>query len=85
MLVLTRKKNQSIMIGEKIKITVLEICGDSIKIGIDAPPELIVLRSELYQEVEQENNRAVKVNQLNLEQLRNIENKKQKKGVIIWE
>ena len=54
MLVLTRKKNESIMLGEEIKITVLDIRGDSIKLGIEAPKELTVLRSELYQAVKEE-------------------------------
>ncbi|ACV61584.1 carbon storage regulator, CsrA [Desulfofarcimen acetoxidans DSM 771] len=73
MLILTRKKNESIMLGEEIKITVLDIRGDSIKIGIEAPKELTVLRSELYQAVREENTRAALVKQSVLEQLRKLQ------------
>lgn len=55
MLVLTRKKNQGVMLGDDIKITVLEITEDGVKIGIDAPKNLLILRSELYQAVRDEN------------------------------
>lgn len=55
MLVLTRKKNQSIMIGDNIIITVLEIRDDAISIGIEAPQNITILRSELYEDVKKEN------------------------------
>ena len=76
MLVLTRKKNESIMLGVDIKITVLEINPDSIKIGIDAPKELTVLRSEIYRKVEKENTMAVKVGRSDLELLRQLKKEK---------
>lgn len=47
MLVLTRKKLESLMIGDNIKVTVARIEGNRVTIGIDAPPELKVLREEL--------------------------------------
>jgi carbon storage regulator len=59
MLVLTRKKNQGIMLGDSIKIMILEIKDDTIRIGIDAPREVTILRSELYQAVREENTTAV--------------------------
>jgi len=59
MLVLTRKKNQAVMLGENIKITVLEIGEDAIKIGIDAPRDVSILREELYRAVREENTAAV--------------------------
>jgi carbon storage regulator len=59
MLVLTRKKNQGIMLGDDIRITVLEIREDAIKIGIEAPKEVNILRSELYLAVKEENTTAV--------------------------
>jgi len=59
MLVLTRKKNQGIMLGDDIRITVLEIREDAVKIGIEAPKEVNILRSELYQAVKEENTTAV--------------------------
>ncbi|WP_082789031.1 carbon storage regulator CsrA [Desulfolucanica intricata] len=70
MLVLTRKKNESVMFGEEIKITILDIRGDSIRLGIEAPKKLTVLRGELYQAVKEENTRAAGVEQSVLEQLR---------------
>ncbi|HAF16780.1 MAG: carbon storage regulator CsrA [Syntrophomonadaceae bacterium] len=55
MLVLARKKGQSIVIAEKIKITVLEIKGDQVRLGIDAPQELSVYREEIYKQILSEN------------------------------
>ncbi|TYO95526.1 carbon storage regulator CsrA [Desulfallas thermosapovorans] len=59
MLVLSRKKNQGIMLGDDIKIAVLEIKDDIVKIGIEAPRCVTILRSELYQAVREENTTAV--------------------------
>jgi carbon storage regulator len=49
-LVLTRKSNQSIMIGEDIEVSVLAITGDKVRIGIEAPRAVPVLRTEVYVE-----------------------------------
>jgi carbon storage regulator len=54
MLVLTRKPNQSIMIGDDIEITVLAIMGEKVRIGIQAPRDVPVFRKEVYLEIEQE-------------------------------
>ena len=54
MLVLTRKTNQSIMIGDDIEITVLAIMGEKVRIGIQAPREIPVFRKEVYLEIQQE-------------------------------
>lgn len=48
MLVLTRKTNQSIMIGDEIEITVLSVAGDKVRIGIAAPRDVAVFRKEVY-------------------------------------
>ena len=49
MLVLSRKKNESIVIDEKIVITVVEIRGDKVRLGIEAPREVPIHRSEVYE------------------------------------
>ena len=49
MLVLTRNVGQSILIGDNIWITVVKVDGDQVRIGLDAPPEVIILREELAQ------------------------------------
>jgi carbon storage regulator len=52
MLVLTRKKHQSIMIGENIEISVLDVIGDKVRIGIQAPREVSVFRKEVFVEIQ---------------------------------
>lgn len=52
MLVLTRKANQSIIIGEDIVVTVIAIEGDAVKIGIDAPKDVSVFRREVYESLQ---------------------------------
>ena len=54
MLVLTRKANQSIMIGDGIEISVLAIMGEKVRIGIQAPRDVPVFRKEVYLEIQQE-------------------------------
>jgi carbon storage regulator len=53
MLVLTRKANQSIMIGDEIEVSVLAIMGEKVRIGIDAPRTVPVFRKEVYVEIQQ--------------------------------
>jgi carbon storage regulator len=52
MLVLTRKGNQSIMIGDEIEVSVLAIMGEKVRIGIDAPRDVPVFRKEVYLEIQ---------------------------------
>ena len=54
MLVLTRKSNQSIMIGDDIEVSVLSIMGEKVRIGIQAPRDIPVFRKEVYLEIKQE-------------------------------
>jgi carbon storage regulator len=54
MLVLTRKSNQSIMIGDEIEISVLSIMGEKVRIGIQAPRDIPVFRKEVYLEIQAE-------------------------------
>jgi carbon storage regulator len=53
-LVLTRKSNQSIMIGDDIEVSVLAIMGEKVRIGIQAPRDVPVFRKEVYLEIQQE-------------------------------
>lgn len=59
MLVLTRRAGESIVIGNDVVITVLEIRGGQIRLGVDAPRNLAVHRAEIYQQVMAENQAAV--------------------------
>jgi carbon storage regulator len=54
MLVLTRKANQSIMIGDDIEISVLSVMGEKVRLGIQAPRDIPVFRTEVYVEIQQE-------------------------------
>ncbi|APH03579.1 carbon storage regulator CsrA [Bacillus weihaiensis] len=61
MLVLTRKLNESIQIGENIEITVLSVKGDQIKLGIKAPQDIEVHRKEVYMSIQESNNEAASI------------------------
>ena len=54
MLILTRRVREAIIVGENVRVTVLEIRGNQVKIGIDAPPAVEVHREEIYQRVKAE-------------------------------
>lgn len=55
MLALSRKKGESIIINNNIEVTILEIKGDQIKIGIDAPKSVPIYRKEIYGQIKEEN------------------------------
>jgi carbon storage regulator len=57
-LVLTRKSNQSIMIGDDVEVSVLSIVGEKVRIGIQAPREIPVFRKEVYLEIKDDHARA---------------------------
>lgn len=61
MLIITRKKGESLMIGDDIEIIVSKIEDGSVKIGVKAPRNIQILRKELYEEVEKENKEATKI------------------------
>ena len=70
MLALTRKKGESLIINNNIEITILEIRGDQIKIGVSAPKEVPVYRKEVYVQIQEENKASMAVE--NLEKLKDI-------------
>ena len=78
MLVLARRINQSIMIGDEIEIVIVDIKGDQVKIGVQAPKNVSVHRTEVYQEIQDENKQAAKTDILP-QQLKELGTKFQKK------
>jgi len=72
MLVLTRKKNQSIMIDDNIEIIVVDVKSDQVKIGIKAPKKVSVHRKEVYEEIQMENKKAATQNHFDLDELNKI-------------
>ncbi|MDQ2871541.1 MAG: carbon storage regulator CsrA [Candidatus Eremiobacteraeota bacterium] len=59
MLVLSRKVNQSIMVGDNVRVVVVAVDRDQVKLGIEAPREISVHRSEIYEEIQRTNQAAV--------------------------
>lgn len=68
MLILSRKINEKIIIGNEISVTIIEIRGDQVKIGVEAPKTVKVFRQEVYDAIQNEN-KAAATSQLNLEGL----------------
>jgi len=71
MLALSRKTNESIMIGNDIEITILEVKGDQVKIGISAPKSVPIYRKELYIQIQESNKEAAETT-VNDEVLKNL-------------
>lgn len=61
MLVLSRHRDESIMIGDDIVITIVDIRGDKVRLGIDAPQEVPVHRQEVYEAIQRENRKASRI------------------------
>lgn len=70
MLALTRKKGESLVINHNIEVTILEIRGDQIKLGISAPRDVSIYRKEVYLQIQEENKAALETN--NAEALKNL-------------
>jgi len=70
MLILTRRVGEKIIIGEEIRITLLGVVGRQIKIGVDAPRNIVVHREEVYQRIVEQNRLALKkAEEVNLEEI----------------
>ena len=64
MLALSRKKNEALVVNNNIEITILDIKGDQVKIGIDAPKDVPVYRKEVYLQIQEANKEAMSDNDL---------------------
>ena len=71
MLALARKVNQSIVLGNDIEITLLEIKGDQVNIGINSPKSVPIYRKEIYDQIQEENRNAAQA-QIDLKELKNL-------------
>ncbi len=76
MLVLARKVNESIIIGDEVEVFVVDIKGDQIKLGVKAPRSLSVHRAEVYQDIKNQNQKAAASTPKSLEGLGNLIRKK---------
>jgi len=76
MLVLTRKINESIRIGDDITVRVLEIKGSQVRLGIEAPEYVKIYRDELYRKVVKENLKASRIDFVTFEKLKKVFRKK---------
>jgi carbon storage regulator len=79
MLVLTRKAGEGIIIGDDIKITVVELKGGGVRIGIDAPREMKIHRQEVFDRIKQENKEATQWDIADLSELSTMLNAGRKK------
>lgn len=80
MLVLTRKAGESIVIGNQVRITILEIQGRQIRLGVEAPGDISVHRGEVYERIKQENQMAIQEGEAELKTLRQALGGKKPKG-----
>jgi carbon storage regulator len=71
MLALSRKIGESIIIGNDIELTILEVKGDQVKVGISAPKSVPVYRKEIYLQI-QESNKEAATSEINVEGLKNL-------------
>ena len=69
MLVLSRQKDQTIIIGDDIEITVVAIRGDKVSLGINAPRSIAVHRKEVYDAIKRENRRAMKTQPKDIQEI----------------
>ncbi len=80
LLVLTRKSGESLFIGGKIKVYVIEVKGGSVKLGIEAPENVLVYRGEIYEKIVEENKSAATVDIRDVDGLKGFLSGQVKKG-----
>ncbi len=78
MLVLTRKLGEGIVIGDGIRVTVMDIRGKQVKLAIDAPKEVTVHREEIYQRIVEENRQAVSADSTRLSEIASMWKQREK-------
>jgi carbon storage regulator len=76
MLVLSRKPNESIIIGDTIEVKVVEVRGEQVKLGITAPREISVHRKEIYDSIQQQNKQAAESGNADIDKLSHLMKKK---------
>jgi carbon storage regulator len=72
MLVLSRQRDESIIIGDNIVVTIVDIRGDKVRLGIDAPTEIPVHRREVFEAIQRENMQASRMQPKDLGELKNL-------------
>ncbi len=69
MLILTRKLGEGLFIGDDIRITVVEIRGKQVRLGIEAPSHIVVLREEIYRRIQEQNLQAADLEDIDLKKI----------------
>ena len=72
MLALSRKPGESVIIGNNIEITILEVKGEQVKVGIKAPESVAIYRKELFEQIQNSNREASAINEQTLKNLKKI-------------
>jgi len=80
MLVLSRKKDEVIVVGDDIEITLVDIRGDQVKIGVSAPRSVSIHRKEIYDAIQQENKAAAQASKQSVASLAEVLRKKEMRG-----
>lgn len=69
MLVLSRQRDESIIIGDNVVVTIVDVRGDKVRLGIEAPIEIPVHRQEVYEAIQRENRKAAEIKPEDAQQL----------------
>ncbi len=76
MLILTRKLGESITIGDDVRVTIIEVKGKQVKLGVEAPQQTTVHREEIYQRIQEENRMAALISPVHLKKIGDFWKKK---------